>query len=114
MFCLSINTHPSIQPVIHHINYLVHDPDQKAVVGDFVKIELAKEDISKRKWYNLGEIIRPAQRYVDENGKLHTQAVDVTAFSRFTAGLREKPETGSDPKAQQSNSVEDGGASKDA
>ncbi|KAJ3097482.1 hypothetical protein HDU97_004849 [Phlyctochytrium planicorne] len=66
--------HPLVQkPVIYHKNFLVHDGEEKCVVGDWVRIDSCKK-ISKLKNFTLGEIVRPAAKYVDEFGKLHTQA----------------------------------------
>ncbi|KAJ3220372.1 37S ribosomal protein S17 mitochondrial [Dinochytrium kinnereticum] len=66
--------HPLVQkPVIYHKNFLAHDEETKCVVGDWVRIDSCPK-VSKRKNFTLGEIVRPAARYTDANGKLHTQA----------------------------------------
>ncbi|KAJ3042713.1 hypothetical protein HDV00_006770 [Rhizophlyctis rosea] len=77
------------KPVISHVNYLVHDPEQKAVIGDYVNINLLPESKSKRKWYELAEILRPAQRYEDEDGKLHTQPQDFSLNPPRPVGAKE-------------------------
>ena len=61
-----------VKPVRYHKNYLVHDEDQKCVVGDIVRIKLCQK-ISKRKSFEFDEFIKPAARYVDDDGVLHTQ-----------------------------------------
>ncbi|KAJ1556367.1 hypothetical protein HK405_013843, partial [Cladochytrium tenue] len=62
-----------LQPVVKHTNYLAHDEKEACVVGDWVRIESCRK-LSKLKRYTLGEIVRPAARYVDEYGVLHSQA----------------------------------------
>jgi small subunit ribosomal protein S17 len=54
-----------------HKNFLAHDEKEECVVGDYVKIQSCKKR-SKRKSFALSEIIKPAQRFVDSNGTLHT------------------------------------------
>ncbi|KAI8848940.1 hypothetical protein BC829DRAFT_204476 [Chytridium lagenaria] len=69
--------HPLVQkPVIYHKNFLAHDEHSKCVVGDWVRIDSCQK-ISKLKNFTLGEVVRPAARYTDEFGKLHTQAQKV-------------------------------------
>nr|KAJ3421641.1 hypothetical protein HK105_002848 [Polyrhizophydium stewartii] len=68
-----IKIHPIVlKPVRHHKNFLVHDPESKCVVGDWVRIN-ACEKISTRKHFELAEIVKPAARYTDDDGVLHTQ-----------------------------------------
>ncbi|KAJ3256252.1 hypothetical protein HK103_005615 [Boothiomyces macroporosus] len=68
-----IKIHPIVQkPVRSHKNFLVHDEEEKCVVGDYVKIESC-EKLSKLKHFKLGEIVKPAQRAFDSEGNLHTQ-----------------------------------------
>ncbi|KAJ1336503.1 hypothetical protein BSLG_007287 [Batrachochytrium salamandrivorans] len=67
---LSISDH---QPVRRHKNYLVHDETSRCVVGDWVRINSCTK-LSKRKSFELGEIVKPANRFVDDAGKLHTQS----------------------------------------
>ncbi len=50
----------------------MHDEHESAVVGDVVKIDSCKK-ISKRKAFSLVEIVKPAARWTDENGKVHSQ-----------------------------------------
>ncbi|KAJ3033472.1 hypothetical protein HK097_004831, partial [Rhizophlyctis rosea] len=71
------------KPVTWHTNFHAHDPNQVTVPGDYVRIDKTPKPISKIKSYKLGEIIRPAQRYVDEDGKLHTQAVDLKVWENM-------------------------------
>lgn len=68
-----IKMHPLVQkPVKSHVNFLVHDENEDAVVGDVVRIDSCKK-ISKRKAFSLAEIVKPAARWTDENGKVHSQ-----------------------------------------
>ncbi|KAJ1531303.1 hypothetical protein HK096_007065 [Nowakowskiella sp. JEL0078] len=71
--------HPVVKKtIILHKNFLVHDPQQMAVVGDIVRIDSAPEKISKRKNFILGEIIYPAERILDEEtGILYTQRKNI-------------------------------------
>ncbi|KAJ3113480.1 hypothetical protein HDU96_003347 [Phlyctochytrium bullatum] len=84
--------HPLVQkPVIYHKNFLAHDPNEECVVGDWVRID-ACQKISKLKNFKLGEIIRKAARYTDEDGKLHTQA------QKIPKPLIRNPDRSLDPK----------------
>ena len=56
----------------HHKNFLAHDELESCVLGDVVRIN-ACEKISKRKHFTLGEVVIPAARFTDDQGKLHTQ-----------------------------------------
>ncbi|KAI8816804.1 uncharacterized protein EV422DRAFT_489700, partial [Fimicolochytrium jonesii] len=65
--------HPVVQkPVVIHKNFLAHDEESTCVVGDVVRIDSCNK-LSRRKFFTLGEIVKPAARYVDEEGVLHTQ-----------------------------------------
>ncbi|KAJ1556103.1 Elongation factor 2 [Cladochytrium tenue] len=68
-------------PVVKHTNYLAHDEKEACVVGDWVRIESCRK-LSKLKRYTLGEIVRPAARYVDEYGVLHSQAAADSLVAR--------------------------------
>ena len=53
-------------------NYLVHDEQEKAVVGDIVAIEYYKK-MSKRKAFVMTEILKEARSYTDpRTGKTFT------------------------------------------
>ncbi|KAJ3187361.1 37S ribosomal protein S17 mitochondrial [Gaertneriomyces sp. JEL0708] len=68
-----VKIHPKVQkPVTYHKNFLVHDAEEKCVIGDWVRIDSCQK-LSKRKNFTLGEIVTPAARYYDDDGKLHTQ-----------------------------------------
>ncbi|KAI8925688.1 hypothetical protein BC831DRAFT_459778 [Entophlyctis helioformis] len=68
-----LKLHPIVlKPVRRHTNFLVHDPEQKCVVGDYVRIDSC-DKISKLKHFTLGDVVIPAHRYTDANGQLHTQ-----------------------------------------
>jgi small subunit ribosomal protein S17 len=55
-------------------NYLVHDENQAAVVGDIVAIQYLRR-LSKRKSFILTEIIRQARSYVDpRSGQVYTSS----------------------------------------
>ncbi|KNC98376.1 mitochondrial 37S ribosomal protein MRPS17 [Spizellomyces punctatus DAOM BR117] len=65
--------HPVVQkPITFHKTFLAHDEHERCVVGDWVRIDSCQK-ISKRKNFTLGEIVAPASRYTDADGKLHTQ-----------------------------------------
>ncbi|KAI9363413.1 hypothetical protein DFJ73DRAFT_811095 [Zopfochytrium polystomum] len=69
--------HPVVlKPVVKHKNILAHDETESCVVGDWVRIDSCRQ-ISKTKRYTLGDIVRPAARYVDEFGVMHSQAAPV-------------------------------------
>ncbi|KAH6572636.1 hypothetical protein BASA50_009632 [Batrachochytrium salamandrivorans] len=69
-----VKIHPIVlKPVRRHKNYLVHDETSRCVVGDWVRINSCTK-LSKRKSFELGEIVKPANRFVDDAGKLHTQS----------------------------------------
>ena len=71
-----VKMHPLVnKPIRSHNNYLVHDEDSKCVVGDYVKIDSCNK-ISKMKHFTLGEIVTPAQRYMDSDGHLHAQGIN--------------------------------------
>jgi ribosomal protein S17 len=73
----NISIHPIVQkPVRTHKNFLVHDEEETCVVGDYVKIVKCNK-LSKKKYFKLSEIIKPAQRFIDADGVLHTQAAEV-------------------------------------
>ncbi|KAL3896502.1 MAG: hypothetical protein SGCHY_004036 [Lobulomycetales sp.] len=70
------NIHPVVlKNVVSHKNFLVHDPEEACVVGDLVKCVSCLK-VSKRKNFVVGEIVKPAERYADSTGKLHTQAAE--------------------------------------
>lgn len=53
-------------------NYLVHDENEAAVVGDVVSIQYLRR-ISKRKSFALTEILKQARSYTDpRSGQVHT------------------------------------------
>jgi small subunit ribosomal protein S17 len=60
---------------------LVHDENEDCVVGDYVKID-ACEKISKRKHFTLAEIVKPAQRVLDSQGRLITQPIEVKSLPK--------------------------------
>ena len=83
-----IKMHPLVQkPVKRHVNFLVHDEKEDAVVGDVVRIDSCKK-LSKRKSFALAEIVQPAARFTDEYGKVHSQQ---SGF--FKSNLYEKYQT---------------------
>ncbi|KAJ3294950.1 hypothetical protein HK104_003156 [Borealophlyctis nickersoniae] len=74
--CARVRMHPVVQkPVTWHKCFIVHDADNKTVVGDYVRIDSidSQTKIDGYKSFVIGDIVRPAARYVDEFGKLHTQ-----------------------------------------
>ncbi|KAJ3064887.1 hypothetical protein HDU98_011756 [Podochytrium sp. JEL0797] len=74
--------HPVVmKPVTTHKNFLVHDGDEKCVVGDWVRIDSCRK-FSKNKNFELGDIVKPAARFFEEEtGILHSQAsVDAKAL----------------------------------
>jgi small subunit ribosomal protein S17 len=50
---------------------MAHDENESCVIGDYVKIDPTRK-ISKHKNFVLSEIVRPAQRAVDQTGTLHS------------------------------------------
>ena len=60
----------------YHRNYLAHDQDSKCVVGDIVRIDTTHSKVDGFKNFELGEIVTPANRFIDSKGTLHTQKVD--------------------------------------
>ena len=93
-----IKMHPLVQkPVKRHVNFLVHDEKEDAVVGDVVRIDSCKK-ISKRKVFALAEIVKPAARWTDEYGKVHSQQSAV-----FKSNLYEKFRTNSLKSALESD-----------
>ncbi len=71
-----IKMHPLVhKPVKRHVNFLVHDEKEEAVNGDIVRIDSCQK-ISKRKAFALGEIVKPAARYMSEDGKMYSQQQD--------------------------------------
>ncbi|EGF77584.1 hypothetical protein BATDEDRAFT_91576 [Batrachochytrium dendrobatidis JAM81] len=68
-----VKIHPIVlKPIRRHKNFLVHDETSQCVVGDWVRINSCTK-ISKLKSFTLGEIVKPADRFIDDEGKLHTQ-----------------------------------------
>ncbi|ORY38643.1 hypothetical protein BCR33DRAFT_720653 [Rhizoclosmatium globosum] len=67
--------HPVVlKPVTTHKNFLVHDGAEQCVVGDWVRIDSCRK-FSKNKNFTLGEIVKPASRFFEqETGILHSQA----------------------------------------
>lgn len=55
------------QVVVKHKNFLAHDEDSKCAVGDQVLIESCQR-VSKLKHFKVVDILKPAQRYTDEEG----------------------------------------------
>ena len=52
---------------------MVHDPENKSVPGDIVLIEPWTHPLRKtRKHFQIAQILFPADRYVDHEGRLHT------------------------------------------
>jgi small subunit ribosomal protein S17 len=71
-----IKMHPTVlKPIKRHVNFLVHDEKEEAVIGDIVRIDSCRK-ISKRKAFALGEIVKPAARYISEDGKMYSQQQD--------------------------------------
>jgi small subunit ribosomal protein S17 len=65
--------HPIVQkPVTFHKNFFAHDEKEEAVLGDLVRIDTGRK-YSKMKTFVLVEIVKPASRYVEDDGTLHTQ-----------------------------------------
>lgn len=53
-------------------NYLVHDENEQAIVGDIVAIEYFKR-MSKKKSFVMTEILKEARTFTDpRSGKTHT------------------------------------------
>ncbi|KAI8590961.1 hypothetical protein BDZ88DRAFT_412918 [Geranomyces variabilis] len=68
-----VKIHPIVQkPVTYHKTFFAHDAKERCVVGDYVRIDSCQK-ISKKKNFTLGAIIKPAARYVEEDGTVHTQ-----------------------------------------
>ncbi|KAI8917151.1 hypothetical protein DFJ77DRAFT_459356 [Powellomyces hirtus] len=68
-----VKIHPVVQkPVTFHKTFFAHDAEERCVVGDYVRIDSCRR-LSKHKNFVLGEIVKPAARYVDTKGVLHTQ-----------------------------------------
>ncbi|KAI8611690.1 hypothetical protein BC830DRAFT_1054874, partial [Chytriomyces sp. MP71] len=67
--------HPVVlKPVTTHKNFLVHDSKEECVLGDWVRIDSCRK-FSKNKNFQLGEIVKPAARFLEpETGILHSQA----------------------------------------
>lgn len=73
--------HPVVQKqVVYHKTLFAHDPAEQCVVGDVVQIKQAKRR-SKLKFFELSQIIKPAQRYTDRDGIQHSQGI-----GRFNQG----------------------------
>lgn len=65
--------HPKVQKLItYHKNFLSHDENTLASVGDVVRITACRP-LSPRKFFEVTEIIKPAEKFIDENGKLITK-----------------------------------------
>ncbi|KAJ3343321.1 hypothetical protein HDU83_005698 [Entophlyctis luteolus] len=72
--------HPVVlKPVTKHKTFLVHDPVESCVVGDWVQIDSCRK-LSKHKNFKLAKIVHPAARFFEEDtGVMHSQAsVDVS------------------------------------
>ena len=77
-----VKMHPLVnKPVRSHKNFLVHDENMECVVGDFVRIDQCNK-ISKLKHFKLGEIVNPAQRFIDSEGQLHTQGIAAKTLAK--------------------------------
>ncbi|KAJ3014741.1 37S ribosomal protein S17 mitochondrial [Thoreauomyces humboldtii] len=88
-----VRIHPVIQkPVVSHKVFFAHDAKERCVVGDYVRIDSCNK-ISKHKNFTLGAIIKPARRFVDDDGKVHTQKqegvgkVDISIKAKEAKGL---------------------------
>ncbi|KAJ3292805.1 mannosyl-oligosaccharide alpha-1,2-mannosidase [Rhizoclosmatium sp. JEL0117] len=84
--------HPVVlKPVTTHKNFLVHDGAEQCVVGDWVRIDSCRK-FSKNKNFTLGEIVKPASRFFEqETGILHSQA-SVNAAANTRRSVIEKRE----------------------
>ncbi|KAJ3255539.1 mannosyl-oligosaccharide alpha-1,2-mannosidase [Chytriomyces hyalinus] len=82
--------HPIVlKPVTTHKNFLVHDANEQCVLGDWVRIDSCRK-VSKNKNFQLGEIVTPAARFVEEEtGTMHSQA-SVNATTNRRAAIEKR------------------------
>ncbi|KAJ3234446.1 mannosyl-oligosaccharide alpha-1,2-mannosidase [Chytriomyces hyalinus] len=82
--------HPVVlKPVTTHKNFLVHDANEQCVLGDWVRIDSCRK-LSKNKNFQLGEIVTPAARFVEEEtGIMHSQA-SVNATTNRRAAIEKR------------------------